>query len=164
MTVLNYFRRQFAASFLALLGCGFRLDAQSQASLRGHQGLPGQIGAMIPAESVSNPEIAAVKPQQHAQQVQEPAVELVVLPTLVSESEAHPERSTQTVEAVADTNAQVNDVAPVPETAHQQPTPATKARKASREPEPRRSRTPGRARGVRPYRLWRCCSAEAAQP
>lgn len=55
MTVLNHSRRQFAASFLALLGCRVRLDAQSAA------GEPTRSSSTTAGNSAENPQRAKAR-------------------------------------------------------------------------------------------------------
>ena len=53
--MLNYSRRQVAASFLALLGCGFRLDAQCAA------GEPTRSSSTASGNSAENPQRAKAR-------------------------------------------------------------------------------------------------------
>src|ERR1044071_5214318 len=55
MTMLNHSRRQFAASFLALLGCRFRLNAERAA------GEPASPSSSASANSAENPQRARAR-------------------------------------------------------------------------------------------------------
>jgi len=86
----------------------------------------------VPAQSVPQPERAAVEPPEAPAQPDEmPAIEPAP-PVMVQMPETQPAAPDQTVEPVADAGALVADVAPVAETPTMEPTTAKKTRKASR--------------------------------